>query len=203
MEILNKVLTLNLNSNWQPIGYKTVQTAICDICTPNYSALDISYIKNSDGTWDFNEMETMVPVDWNDWIELPVRDFDFYIRSAFLKIRVPTIIISKQFNKMPKMKSKLTKKNIRVRDKGICQYTGKKIKPSEGNIDHIIPVSKGGANTWNNMVYCSQKINEQKGNKLPEEAGLTLINQPKEPSPTTIMSTLKNINHPDWNYFIN
>ena len=202
MEILNKVLTLNLNSNWQPIGYKTVQTAICHIFTPNYCALDISYDKKSDGGWDLESMVNMIPVDWDDWIKLPIRDFDFFVRSAFLKIRVPTIIISKQFNKMPKIRSKLSKRNIRARDKGVCQYTGEKLQPSEGNVDHIIPLSKGGANTWTNMVYCNQKLNEKKGDKLPEEAGLSLIKEPKEPISISAMSTIKNIRHPDWSHFI-
>lgn len=202
MSILNKVLTLSLNSNWQPIGHKNVQDAISEICTPSFKALDINYKQNKDGSWDYDEIESMAPVDWDEWIELPIRDFDFSIKSARLKVRIPTVIIAVNFNKMPKSKPKLTKRNIRARDKGICQYTGKKLKPSQGNVDHVIPVSRGGANTWQNMVYCCKELNVKKGNKLPEEFGLNLIQTPREPQPSSNRDIIKKINHRDWSIFI-
>ena len=97
---------------------------------------------------------------------------------------------------------KLTKANIRKRDGGVCQYTGKKINANQGNIDHVIPVSRGGANTWNNLVYCNKEINTKKGNKLPEEAGLNLIKQPEEPGTSIPLTNLTKANHQDWKLFI-
>lgn len=202
MNILNKVLTLNLNSAWQPIGHKTVQEAMGDIFSENYLALNIEYQKHSNGSWNYDDISEMTPVEWDEWKTLPIRDFDFFIRTSHLKIRVPTILICKKYDKVPKTRMKLSKANVRQRDGGICQYTGKRIKPSQGNIDHVIPVSRGGANTWNNLVYCKKDINTKKGNKLPEEAGLSLIREPKIPSKTLPLKNLNKLNHHDWSLFI-
>ena len=60
MSILNKVLTLSLNSNWQPIGHKNVQDAISEICTPSFKALDINYKQNKDGSWDYDEIDRWI-----------------------------------------------------------------------------------------------------------------------------------------------
>ena len=202
MNILNKVLTLSLNSAWQPIGHKTVQDAMGDLFSDNYLALNVDYDKYSDGSWNFNSIINMLPLEWNDWVDLEIRDFDFYVTTSKLKIRVPTILICKKYDKIPKTRMKLTKANIRKRDGGVCQYTGKKINANQGNIDHVIPVSRGGANTWNNLVYCNKEINTKKGNKLPEEAGLNLIKQPEEPGTSIPLTNLTKANHQDWKLFI-
>ena len=202
MNILNKVLTLSLNSAWQPIGHKTVQDAMGDLFSENYLALNVEYEKHSDGSWDFNGICDMLPLEWSEWVNLEIRDFDFYVRTTKLKIRVPTILICKTYDKIPKARMKLTKSNIRKRDGGVCQYTGKKINANQGNIDHVIPVSRGGANTWNNLVYCNKEINTKKGNKLPEEAGLNLIKQPEEPNTSIPLTNLTKANHQDWKLFI-
>ena len=201
-DITSKLLTLCLNSAWQPIGHKTVQDAISDLYAGNYKALDIQYDVTDSGEWDFDSPIVMNPLQWNEWVELPIRDIDYPIRSAFLTVRVPTILIATNYNKVPYQRSKLTRQNIRLRDKGMCQYTGKKLKPSEGNVDHIMPVSRGGENTWTNMVYCDKQLNERKGNKTPEEMGLSLIANPKEPKPKLASTMFRKARHVDWNHFI-
>lgn len=201
-DITSKLITLCLNSAWQPIGHKTVQDAISDLYAGNYKALDIQYDVTDLGEWDFNSPTVMNPLAWDEWINLPIRDMDYLIRSAFLTVRVPTILIATNYNKVPYKRSKLTRQNIRLRDKGTCQYTGKKLKPSEGNVDHIMPVSRGGENTWTNMVYCDKELNERKGNKTPEEMGLSLITNPKEPKPKLASTMFRKARHVDWNHFI-
>ena len=201
-DIASKLLTLCLNSAWQPIGHKTVQDAISDLYACSYKALDIQYDINDNGEWDFNNPLCMNPLDWNDWIDLPIRDMDFSVRSAFLTVRVPTILIATNYSKVHRKRPKLTRQNIRLRDKGTCQYTGKKLKPSEGNIDHIMPVSRGGKNTWTNMVYCDKQLNERKGNKTPEEMGLSLINNPTEPNCKLASAIFRKARHVDWTHFI-
>ena len=201
-DITSKLITLCLNSAWQPIGHKTVQDAISDLYAGNYKALDIQYDVTDLGEWDFNSPTVMNPLAWDEWINLPIRDMDYLIRSAFLTVRVPTILIATNYNKVPYQRSKLTRQNIRLRDKGTCQYTGKKLKPSEGNVDHIMPVSRGGENTWTNMVYCDKELNERKGNKTPEEMGLSLITNPKEPKPKLASTMFRKARHVDWTHFI-
>ena len=205
--IATKLLTLSLNSAWQPIGYKIVKHAICDLCSLNennrynYTALDIQYDKDENGEWDFSSAVDMTPYTWEDWICLPVREFDLAIRSPSIEVRVPTVIIAKNFNRMPIKRPRLTKHNVYMRDGGICQYTGEKLSKNQGNIDHVIPISRGGKDTWTNMVFCDKLLNSQKGNKTPEEAGLELIRPPREPNCKPISSTISS-RHPDWNHFL-
>ena len=74
---------------------------------------------------------------------------------------------------------KVNRKRIFKRDKYTCQYcTSKK----NLTIDHVIPRSRGGKNTWRNMVTCCYRCNSYKGNKTPEESNMKLINQPFEPT---------------------
>jgi len=119
-----------------------------------------------------------------------------------MSIRVPTIIASSKYAEIPVKTFRPTKNNIWIRDKGICQYSGKKLKPEEANIDHPFPKSRGGPNTWENMVLCHKDINSKKGNKTPEEAGLKLIRKPKAMPPILATDLIEFKNHIDWNVFI-
>lgn len=202
MNIIDKNICLCLNSIWQPINTKTVGEAVSDLYAGSYKALDISYEKKPDGSVDFEKPLNMNPLDWRDWVKLDVRDYDLYVRSAKLKIRVPTVLVCQTFSKMPFKRLSLTPENIRKRDNNTCQYTGKKLNSEEGSIDHVIPKSKGGENSWDNMVYCDKKLNTLKGNKSLNEANLKLIKNPTEPKGKPIASTIDKSNHYDWKHFL-
>jgi 5-methylcytosine-specific restriction endonuclease McrA len=58
--------------------------------------------------------------------------------------------VAVNFAKVPKKRPKLSAKNIRERDGHRCQYTGQLLKPDEGSLDHVLPRSRGGADTWEN-----------------------------------------------------
>ena len=76
---------------------------------------------------------------------------------------------------------KLSAKGIWERDGGHCQYTGKKLAPHEGNIDHMVPRSRGGLTSWENCVLADKRINSLKGNRLPEEVGFQLKKNRRRP----------------------
>ena len=208
--IANKLICLSLNSNWQPIGYKTVKDAIIDLCgseidgKPSILALDIDYELNENGESNLSAPTTMQPTSWREWLKLTIRPRDLVINSAHMSIRVPTIIIDTNFNKMPvkSFRGKPSKDAIYTRDRGICQYTGKKIDRNSATVDHIIPRSKGGENSWANLVLCSRDINSKKGNRLNTEVGLKLIKQPSIPQPVPVSSLIKEAKHRDWEHFL-
>ena len=202
MNIIDKNICLCLYSIWQPISTKTVGEAVSDLYAGSYKALDISYEKKPDGSIDFERPLNMNPLDWENWVKLDVRDYDLYVRSAKLRIRVPTVLVCQTFSKMPFKRLSLTPENIRKRDNNTCQYTGKKLNPKEGSIDHVIPKSKGGENSWDNMVYCDKKLNTLKGDKSLNEANLKLIKNPAEPKGKPIASTIDKSNHYDWKHFL-
>lgn len=75
----------------------------------------------------------------------------------------------------------LNKKNLYMRDKGICAYCGEWITFSKATVDHIVPKSRGGKHRWKNVVLSCMPCNTKKGDCTPEQAGLTLKYIPKIP----------------------
>jgi 5-methylcytosine-specific restriction endonuclease McrA len=208
--VANKLICLNLNANWQPVGFKTVKDAIVDLCgaesngKPSTMALDIEYELDENGQPIFDEAKSMNPVSWEEWMMLPIRPWDLAINSPTRSIRVPTVIIATNFNKMPikTFKGKPSKDGIWNRDQGICQYTGKKLTKDQSTIDHVIPRSKGGLDTWTNMVVCDKSLNSKKGNKMNSELGLKLKKEPVEPSPTPVSALIREAKHHTWKHFL-
>ena len=208
--VANKLICLNLNSNWQPIGFKTVKDAIINLCggnsdgKPNCLALNIDYSLDENGDPILSEPKDMIPVSWVEWITLPIRSWDLTINSPNVKIRVPTVIIATNFNKMPVkyFKGKPSKEGIYNRDQGICQYSGKKIEKSHATIDHIMPRSKGGQHTWTNTVLCSKEINVKKGSRLLNESGFKLLKNPTVPTPIPAYASINEAKHFDWKHFL-
>jgi 5-methylcytosine-specific restriction endonuclease McrA len=208
--VANKLICLNLNANWQPVGFKTVKDAIVDLCgaesngKPSTMALDIEYELDENGQPIFDEAKSMNPVSWEEWMMLPIRPWDLAINSPTRSIRVPTVIIATNFNKMPikTFKGKPSKDGIWNRDQGICQYTGKKLTKDQSTIDHVIPRSKGGLDTWTNMVVCDKTLNSKKGNKMNSELGLKLKKEPVEPSPTPVSALIREAKHHTWKHFL-
>jgi 5-methylcytosine-specific restriction endonuclease McrA len=209
--IANKLICLSLNSNWQPVGFKTVKDAIIDLCgaessdgKPKSVALDIDYNVDVDGNPILDEPKSMNPVGWGEWMNLPIRGWDLTINTPNRIIRVPTVLISVNYNKMPvkQFRGKPSKDAIFNRDDGICQYSGKKIDKSKATVDHVVPRSKGGEDSWTNLVLCSKDINSKKGNKLNSEVGLRLLKNPVAPQPVPVYALIKEAKHFDWLPFI-
>jgi len=208
--IANKAICLNLNANWQPVGYKTVKDAIVDLCgcdangDPSSLAIDIDYDVDANGEPLLGEPKSMIPVPWSEWVKLPIRSWDLVIHTQRLAIRVPTVIIATNFNKMPvkQFKGKPSKEAIYNRDNGICQYTGRKIDRHSATVDHVLPRSKGGADSWENLVLCAKDVNSKKGNKLNSEVGLKLTRKPFAPAPVPVYALIQDAKHVDWEHFL-
>jgi len=191
-DILNKTIVLVLNRNWQGINVRTPEEAFCMMATNVATALEI-------------EGENHIrPVPWDEWITLPIRDGDNLVRTARGPIRVPTVIVAVNFAKVPKKRPKLCAKNIRERDGNRCQYTGKLLTPDEGSLDHVLPRSRGGADTWENLVWSSKDVNARKGNRLPHEAGLKLLSVPRAPTELPVTALIRNAHGvTEWKLFLN
>ena len=92
----------------------------------------------------------------------------------------------------------------RERDDNRCQYTGRLLAPEEGSLDHILPRSRGGADTWENLVWSSKDVNTRKGNRLPHEAGLKLLRAPRAPKELPASALIRNAHGvAEWKLFLN
>lgn len=76
----------------------------------------------------------------------------------------------------------LTNKRLFRRDSNICMYCGDYLYDCELTRDHVVPVSRGGADTWENVVTACRECNHQKADKLLEECGMTLLAVPYAPN---------------------
>lgn len=180
--LTSKVLVLN--RNWQAIGVVSASVAICDIVRGIATAIDT---------------DSMLAVRWEDWVKLPVREGDDVVHSARLTVRVPTVICKSSYSKMPKRRPRLDRNGVGRRDGFICQYTG--VYAPDGNLDHVQPVSRGGGNTWTNLVWSDRALNSRKGNRTPSEAGLKLLKAPAAPKEQPVCATIKP-EHKDWQLFL-
>ncbi len=199
---------LCLNNLWQALNTKTVKEALISMLggvdgnNPPALAIDMNFPVDENGSVDWDNPEYVQPVDWETWKNLPIRDYDLAIHTSNMTIRAPRVIIQPNYSKMPVVTPRPTKESIRKRDGGVCQYTGRQISWKDGNIDHVIPRTKGGKNTFENMVWCHKEINSKKGDKTPEQAGLKLIRKPKAPRAVPVSSTIQIAHHPSWIHFL-
>jgi 5-methylcytosine-specific restriction endonuclease McrA len=199
---------LCLNNLWQALNTKTVKEALISMLggvdgnNPPALAIDMNFRVDENGSVDWDNPEYVQPVDWETWKNLPIRDYDLAIHTSNMTIRAPRVIIQPNYSKMPVVTPRPTKESIRKRDGGVCQYTGRQISWKDGNIDHVIPRTKGGKNTFENMVWCHKEINSKKGDKTPEQAGLKLIRKPKAPRAVPVSSTRQIAHHPSWIHFL-
>ncbi len=210
MRFDNKIVCLTLNANWQPIGYKSVKESMTDFydCgsnnSPSLHAIDFDYKLDENNNPIYDELENMIPCSWDQWLKLPIRKWDLSIKTPNKVIRIPTVLIFSNYKGMPVKNYDRTpsKYDIYTRDSGICQYTNKKINRKDGTIDHVIPKSKGGKNSWENMVFCSKQVNLKKSNNNLRDLNLKLIREPKKPKSIPVCNLIKLSQHPSWNLFL-
>jgi 5-methylcytosine-specific restriction endonuclease McrA len=158
-KVLNRKVFV-LNRNWQLVNETTVLEALKQMYADVATALA------------FDENGDYEPVRWDEWIKLPLLKTDEAVHTTKIVIRMPTVIVAVNYDRLPKRKPKLTTKNIVKRDKGICQHTGKLLQPHEYSLDHVDPLSRGGLNVPENIVLCDKAFNTWKGNKTCEELGI-------------------------------
>jgi 5-methylcytosine-specific restriction endonuclease McrA len=203
MSLLDKPIVLKLNRVWVAIHIESPKTSFTDLGNGKIKALDIVYPQKESGEYDFANPISITPCAWDQWIELPVRPYDDIIHTIHKSIRVPTVVVCTNYSHMPVRLIKFSKSGVYERDNGTCQYTGEKLKRSESTVDHVLPLSRGGRNSWDNVALTSKKVNFAKGNKLNEEAGLKLLRRPKEPNPVPVSLMLKNVGDiPEWSLFL-
>ena len=126
------------------------------------------------------------------------------IFSPSLSLYIPRVIRIPSNTRNPSSPIvRYSRHNIYKRDGNICQYCSKYCKTNMKTLDHVIPKSKGGKNTWQNVVTCCRICNSKKGNKTLSELGWKLINKPIAPKWTLQIKTSANqIQNQYWKNFI-
>jgi 5-methylcytosine-specific restriction endonuclease McrA len=126
-----------------------------------------------------------------------VRSNGLVFRSENLRIEAPSVVRLRYFVKVPyRAHTALTRRAVFARDHWVCQYCG---HPAE-NVDHVIPRSKGGAHSWDNVVAACRRCNSRKENRSPHEAGLKLARKPLVPKDGFRLSLGRL--EPDWEPYL-
>jgi 5-methylcytosine-specific restriction endonuclease McrA len=121
------------------------------------------------------------------------------LHSERLTIGIPSVIRLVYYVKVPYYgKRSLSRKAVFARDAWTCQYCG----GSAETVDHVVPRSRGGPHSWENVVAACRRCNGRKRDKLPLEAGLKLNKKPGSPrGPATVSLELGKVK-PEWERYL-
>lgn len=148
---------------------------------------------------------TFAAYSFNSWREMSElradvkQPNDDWIRSVNFEIQVPRVIRLLRYDRLPRQKLHLNRRNILARDGHVCQYCGRRYATQLLSIDHVVPRSRSGATTWENVVCACLTCNIKKGGRTPKEARMKLIQKPLRPNrnPLLLMK-LKNPKYESW-----
>jgi 5-methylcytosine-specific restriction endonuclease McrA len=163
-EILSKPV-LVLNRIFQPVQLTTAKRAFVLLYGGAALALDESGEEHP----------------FDAWRTLPVRADDDALPVVGGKLRVPRVLHLHRYDRTPRITVRLTRRNLMFRDAHQCQYCGKQPPLRELNIDHVLPRSRGGPDSWENLVTACRVCNLRKGWRTPEEANMRLARRPFRP----------------------
>ena len=135
---------------------------------------------------------------WEEWCDVPPQPGDEVITTPSMVLRVPRVLQILSCERPPRTDVKFSRHNIYVRDSSRCQYCGRRFSTSELSLDHVVPLSKGGATSWENVVCACLPCNVRKGNRVPEEAGMRLRRLPVKPKPSPLGLLSPHRIPPDW-----
>ena len=190
--IIHLPLVLVLNRAWQAINVRTVGLAVQQIMAGAATALDVDLASGA-----------LRPVRWAEWLTLPVRPGDRPLGTVRGPVRAPTVIVCARYDKVPLRRPAFSARAVRQRDGNRCQYTGRVLGPGEGSLDHVLPLSRGGANTFENVVWSDRRVNHRKANRTPAEAGLRLRSTPHAPRAVPATLAIRNPHRvADWLPFV-
>jgi 5-methylcytosine-specific restriction endonuclease McrA len=169
MSVLNtKVLVLN--RSYLPVHITIVRRALSLLYQDIARAVDEHY-----RTFDFES-----------WADLAAEEDSIGLVNR--AIRVPRVIILVAYDRLPRRYVRFSRFNIYSRDQNRCQYCGRQFPRSELNLDHVVPRSRGGTSTWENVVCSCHRCNRLKGGHTPSEAGMRLVRPPRRPQWTPFMT---------------
>lgn len=133
---------------------------------------------------------------------MPVEEYAEEIRTVTKKFVLPSVIALKKVIKFRLTTMAPSRDNVFWRDNNQCQYCTKTFLKEELTLDHVIPRSKGGKNTWTNLVTACKKCNQKKGNRTPDGACMPLLRAPYKPKTNILRAVNKSQINPIWKEYL-
>ena len=178
---------LVLNRNFAPVRITTARHAFTLLFLGRARALDARF----------------EPHGWDDWAGAKPEPDDETVGTMRGPIRVPRVLLLVSYGRVPSAPLRLSRRNIFLRDSFTCQYCGERPHVRELNLDHVLPKSRGGKSTWDNLVTSCRECNLKKGFKLPDECGMVLRARPARPGwSTALRMAAPSQRYPEWGPFL-
>lgn len=129
-----------------------------------------------------------------------VRSYDVLrLHTVSRNFEAPAVIRIFKYVNVPYKGVALSRQNVFKRDNFTCQYCG---THRNLTIDHVLPKARGGNSDWRNLVTACKNCNTIKGDRLPEEAGFTLLSKPIKPNLSTFIRDFSGQAVEEWQPFL-
>ncbi len=186
---------LALNKIFAPIRVIDVRRALSLLVTGSAEVVDAEdpHLATYDfGSWrELSALREECEAERHAWVGL--------VRG---RVAVPEVVRLTRFERHRRVRHggvPLNRRNIYHRDANTCQYCGKRFPTSELSLDHVIPRSRGGGDTWENLVCACTACNARKADKMPAEARMRLIRVPRA---LKAPAQLIRVQHASWAQFV-
>ena len=104
------------------------------------------------------------------------------LRAQGFSLEIPLVIRLVRYIKIPRrLRLPCSRRGVLMRDRETCQYCGAQPGRAHLTVDHVVPRSRGGQTTWENVVAACRDCNHRKGGRTPDEANMTLMSKPRQP----------------------
>lgn len=178
---------LVLNRHFQPVRITTARQAFLLLYIGRARALDRRF----------------EPHAWDQWSATVLEADDESVGTPRGPVRVPRVLLLSGYSRTPQAPLRLSRRNIFLRDGFTCQYCAIRPGVRELNLDHVMPRSRGGRSSWDNLVTSCRDCNLSKGYQTPEEAGMHLRVRPSRPSwALALAMAAPSTRYPEWEPFL-
>jgi 5-methylcytosine-specific restriction endonuclease McrA len=131
--------------------------------------------------------------------ELVSQSETHHLRTVSATFPLPSIIRLHKYVQLPYKGVVLSRQNVFKRDNNQCQYC---LSTEDLTLDHVIPKSKGGKSTWDNLVTACKRCNSKKGDFTPQDANMKLAQQPYKPSFIMFLRDFSGQIQEDWRPYL-
>lgn len=187
---------LVLNKYYAAVRVVTARRALCLLFKDHAEIICVE--EGQYLTYRFNEWLSIADLQWD--VERERHD---WVQALRFRIAVPRVIRLYSYDRIPRERVRLTRRNLFARERNQCMYCGTRLPTSELTIDHVVPRSQGGVDTWENLVAACRGCNARKGGRTPEQAGMSLVRQPRAPKRNpSIAARLSSERYASWRPFL-
>lgn len=178
---------LVVNRNLQAVHITTARRAFVLMFTDVARALDPAWVAH----------------DFESWASISPSGDGPTVGTSRGPILIPRVLQLVAYDRMPRTTIRLTRRNIFLRDGYTCQYCARRGTPRDLNLDHVMPRSRGGPMTWENVVCSCRVCNLKKGGRTPPEANMRLLRRPVRPRWSPVLALAFSPGRPaEWEPFL-